>query len=854
MFAGFSVGGVDWPKPELLDVTDPLLRRQIQRQVAFEEAKITHHLGGNLVRIFFEAATILGESPDSPIRSTLGAHIWQRGETPVYLHPLEERLVRLDACHRLMEQILAGLVEEKNFHGAPLNFDAIDDYVAGVEQHNALTADPKRHVRLLLTHVVFPPRWLLEAPTAATLQAHGRAYTFTSLWQRYIWIHIQVLRAMVRRYVTQRGAYTTAVLPAVMAVETCNEPDYEWIPDEMRIERSAYPQANPLGKYVTELHLPQIPQTDRGLHAFESAPWGYRVHEGEWYQPSSPVTPVLDFHWGSKFDWYVKCYTEFQEHTAFALRDEAYQGRSPLIVVSGGVTHNNIDYLIRMARLNPQAFTYVDRIGIHPYHWPLHDIWHDHFVDSTEKSAWRQASPHEFARAYFKRFDFLEEVAKLTTGPASAPGLFGKQIWITEFGIPTKKLGLHNTPVKEFTRFIRERDEPPLPEGLESKVWEDLWDAFFAQVDAPYLRQHHIDAILFYTLREAGMIGFDKDDDDRSNFALTKRDGTPRMTPDTFHKFDHFMREFTAQPLAEIQPVVDNARVLRERPWRLIVPPPAVLSVTTMLSSAERALLYWLARDYYTGVGEIVDGGCFVGGSTLSLGHGLIDGGHRHDHPRIHVYDLFASDPYMIEHYLQPLGITSTQGESFRPVFDANTRAVTALLHVNQGDICQIRWTGQPIEILFIDISKHWSINDILLSDFFPCLIPGRSVVIQQDFVFEWCPWLAVTMEYLADYFEYLDFVEYNTTIYRYTHPIPREMLEVKLWELPLQRKVELMDRATERFRGYAQGILQCAKAALYLESGRADAARDIVMQVQQQYKDEPMVLAAAHRVASAVG
>ena len=48
MIAGFSVGGVDWPKPELIGVADPVLRRQIQRQVAFHEAAITHQVGARV--------------------------------------------------------------------------------------------------------------------------------------------------------------------------------------------------------------------------------------------------------------------------------------------------------------------------------------------------------------------------------------------------------------------------------------------------------------------------------------------------------------------------------------------------------------------------------------------------------------------------------------------------------------------------------------------------------------------------------------------------------------------------------------------------------------------------------------
>ena len=311
-------------------------------------------------------------------------------------------------------------------------------------------------------------------------------------------------------------------------------------------------------------------------------------------------------------------------------------------------------------------------------------------------------------------------------------------------------------------------------------------------------------------------------------------------------------RDHASQRHCAVESQKSGNHGLADEPWRFTTPPTDVLSVTTMLSTSERTLLYWLARNDYTGAGEIVDGGCFVGGSTISLAHGLLDGGHAGERPRIHVYDLFTSDPYMIEYYFKPLGITCTNGESFRPFFDANTSSVASLLQVNQGDIRQIGWTGEPIEILFIDISKHWSINDVLLTDFFPYLIPGRSVVIQQDFVFEWCPWLAVTMEYLADHFEYVAFVEHNSTVYRHTRPIPSKMLQVKLYDLPLQHKVELMDRAIERFSGYARGMLECAKAVLLLEGGQASTAIDLLAGVRERYSEDAIVLQAARGVIAA--
>src|SRR5262249_20974490 len=118
--------------------------------------------------------------------------------------------------------------------------------------------------------------------------------------------------------------------------------------------------------------------------------------------------------------------------------------------------------------------------------------------------------------------------------------------------------------------------------------------------------------------------------------------------------------------------------------------------------------------------------------------------------------------------------------------------------------------------------------------------------------VFEWCPWLAVTMEYLADYFESIAFVEHNSTVYLHTRPIPSDVLQVKLVDLPLQRKVELMDRAIGRFSGYARGMLECAKAALLLESGQASVALELLAGVRERYPEDHVVLRAAGGVETA--
>jgi hypothetical protein len=543
--AGFNVGGIDWPRPELAGVTDPAERRNALTRVGYDEARICRQAGGNMLRVFYSLEAVLGEEFATIGGTTLvGAH---QAKRPVYLLPVEERLLKLDGIEKLLDDSLRELPRGRNFKGEPLVFDTMDGYLAGVERFNAEQADAGARVGVLVTLVARPPRFIIETPTVPTLGYYKRQYSFRSLWDRYTHLQIEMVRTIVRRYVTQCASTRGQTLPpAVSAFEMINEPDYEWLPDEMRIEKAMEPSAYPLGKYVTELHLAEIPTGDSFNQAYEKTPWGYQAQDAEWRERDTRDTPIESFRWGAKFDWYVRCLAEVHEHLTFAARDEGNRAGVALTIVSGSVTHNDIDYLVHMFRANPDTFRYVDRIGIHPYHWVRHDIWDTRFVSPEPKDNWRRATPRQFANDYFKRFDFLEEFAKLTreTDPVKSCGMAGKKLWITEFGIPTKSMGEANRPLAKYIKFIRPRAASPYPEA-ESRVWEDLWDAFLSQVDRGYLERHRVDGVLFYALRETTERHFDLTDDDRSNFAMLRRDGTPRMDPATYAKFQALLGSLT---------------------------------------------------------------------------------------------------------------------------------------------------------------------------------------------------------------------------------------------------------------------------------------------------------------------
>lgn len=260
-------------------------------------------------------------------------------------------------------------------------------------------------------------------------------------------------------------------------------------------------------------------------------------------------------------------------------------------------------------------------------------------------------------------------------------------------------------------------------------------------------------------------------------------------------------------------PHSNEARVIGTK-WRQQPLPTACTKVPTMLLPEELRLLNYLAQDVYRGDGAIVDAGSFLGGSTVALAEGLrrnrrwtATGGKP-----IHSYDRFEVEAWTRGVYF-PEDVAA--GSSFREQFDRNIAPYADLVEVHAGDVQGHAWRGGPIEILFIDVAKHWTVSDWVTWQFFPHLIPGRSLVVQQDYLYHhWVAWLHVTMELYADYFEYVCDTEVNSAVFLNTKPIPPSVLRRHSVEsLTRDERCALMDRAAARFEGKKRELLVSAKA-----------------------------------------
>ena len=292
----------------------------------------------------------------------------------------------------------------------------------------------------------------------------------------------------------------------------------------------------------------------------------------------------------------------------------------------------------------------------------------------------------------------------------------------------------------------------------------------------------------------------------------------------------------------------DNLRTLVRRPWRDVPLPPDATGIPTMLSKLERRLLYSLARDY-AGEGAIVDAGSFLGGSTEALLAGVRDRPEPWSGPPVASYDLFQVDEYMVPKFFAD--DRSVQlGDSFRPRFDAHVARFGDVPHVvHEGDITKLGWSDGPIDVLFLDIVKSWEINDAVLRDFFPSLVPGRSVIVHQDYGWGDTPWIPVTVELMRESLVLLDWMEWGTHVFFVAEELPAELLGHGVAGLELDRRVQLLEDAARRAEGWVLGMLEISRALLIADRDGPDAALAELDAIAARHSQRGFVLACAEQV-----
>jgi hypothetical protein len=211
------------------------------------------------------------------------------------------------------------------------------------------------------------------------------------------------------------------------------------------------------------------------------------------------------------------------------------------------------------------------------------------------------------------------------------------------------------------------------------------------------------------------------------------------------------------------------------RPWEAVTDAEmaAGLRVPSMLSRAESQLYHWLGRRA-GGVGATVDLGAYAGGSAARLLSGLERSGRPY---HLHGYDHFRSSRQWWAKFLPDEPLPEADNASILEIARRHLAAWEGRVTLHPGEIGEMRWTEGPVEILSVDAAKGAEIADHVAAEFFPALVPGRSVVVQQDYLLSVQPWLAAQMVALADHFQPLALVARHCVVFLCTSEVTEAAL-----------------------------------------------------------------------------
>jgi hypothetical protein len=150
--------------------------------------------------------------------------------------------------------------------------------------------------------------------------------------------------------------------------------------------------------------------------------------------------------------------------------------------------------------------------------------------------------------------------------------------------------------------------------------------------------------------------------------------------------------------------------------------------------------------------GVVVDLGCWMCSTAISLARGIRRQGGRPPHARrIYAIDRFIWDPWM-DPWLSEVRGKYRPGDSFLPEALRRIGEYRDVIELVQADLTEYSWQHGPIKILLVDAMKSWQLARSITTSFYPSLVKG-SVLIHQDFRDPHTPWIHILQYRLRDHF-----------------------------------------------------------------------------------------------------
>ena len=255
------------------------------------------------------------------------------------------------------------------------------------------------------------------------------------------------------------------------------------------------------------------------------------------------------------------------------------------------------------------------------------------------------------------------------------------------------------------------------------------------------------------------------------------------------------------------------------------VSPRDIPKLPGMISEAEGRYLYWLTSEQYRGEGAVVEIGSWLGRSTTYLASGLrsSDVG-----AKLQCFDHFrwSKNWYYTTHIDMP------DKADFLPIFLNNIGRYRDIIEVHRTAMRDLQWTGEPVEILFLDAPKRLRDISSVLRAFAKYLIPGISIMVWQDFLHGPSFEIPASMSSLYTYVRPLHVITSGSTVsFRVSRVFPERKVSKKAlsfwhWSESFAKRVwEAWQVVVPEER---RGLFRFGLAMLLHDIGEFKAAQDI--------------------------
>lgn len=316
-------------------------------------------------------------------------------------------------------------------------------------------------------------------------------------------------------------------------------------------------------------------------------------------------------------------------------------------------------------------------------------------------------------------------------------------------------------------------------------------------------------------------------------------------------RFRGYLAVFRSRPSDLVRRLRDRLRVALCRfsggrlfPWEgylLDLREAALSKPVGMTTLEERAFLAWWARERYCGKGVIVELGPFIGASTVAFCHGL-QGNKRlaKGAARVRVYDRFICDQFMADSINAELNSSSLagayevpleDGASSLPAFLRQTAEYQALIDLHPGDLLSYRHDGAAVEFLFVDAMKTPELAEHIVREFFGSLLPGQSLLIQQDFVHYWTSWIHLIQYDLRDFCDFAYHVPNSASA---VFTVRKQIDCAAQYRLNIRTRSdaeidEIFNYSLSLIGGDLRENVHAAKAMHYYHAGQIDRCTEVV-------------------------